>query len=284
MGCKDQQKNKEKESVVLPQAAEVKVEKITEETPKKYVWTEKDLHIEIKYYNPDYENNGQFEIDQGKVYVVSLNACKIKSVEFLKHVQPMVLDISGTEVMDLTAAQGGQLVELYMEGTKMKEVDELKGLKLQKFYAGHGQLEKLDGLTGMPLKELNLVSTQVEDLTPLASLTQLQMLWLTGTKVKSIEALKSCGSLISLTLKRTLVEDLSPLIGLRLERLHIAETGVHDLRMITSLPLTRLVFTPDQIKLGIEEVKLMPLKEVGTKFDDEGKDLTSAENFWKNRK
>ena len=90
--------------------------------------------------------------------------------------------------------------------------------------------------------------------------------------------------LVSLTLERTNVSDLTPLKGTKLQRLHIGESKVTDLTPLQGLPLTRLIFTPKKIKKGIESVRgIQTLREIGPslkakmppmmfwKFYDEGK-------------
>jgi hypothetical protein len=86
--------------------------------------------------------------------------------------------------------------------------------------------------------------------------------------------------MVSLTLHRTKVKDLSPLSGTALQRLHIAETPVSDLTPLKGMSLTRLVFTPANIKTGLDIAKALPVNEIGTRFDDEGKDLTPPDAFW----
>jgi hypothetical protein len=105
------------------------------------------------------------------------------------------------------------------------------------------------------------------------------MLWLTGCPVESIAALKTV-PLVSVTLHRTKVKDLSPLTGTQLQRLHIAETPVTDLSPLKGVPLTRLVFTPATITKGMEVARELPLQEIGTQFDEAGKDLQPPASFW----
>ena len=86
--------------------------------------------------------------------------------------------------------------------------------------------------------------------------------------------------LVSLTLQRTKVKDLSPLTKTQLRRLHITETPVEDLSPLKGMALTRLVFTPANIKKGLEVAKELPLQEIGTRFDEEAKDLAPPAVFW----
>ena len=66
-----------------------------------------------------------------------------------------------------------------------------------------------------------------------------------------------------------------------LQRLHIGETLVEDLTPLAGVNFTCLVFTPSRIKRGMNVVRsLYGLREIGTVFDDGGRDLTSPEAFW----
>jgi hypothetical protein len=55
---------------------------------------------------------------------------------------------------------------------------------------------------------------------------------------------------------------------------------VEDLTPLKGMNLTRLVFTPANIKAGLDVAKTLPLREIGTKFEDAEKDLTTPEVFW----
>ena len=101
----------------------------------------------------------------------------------------------------------------------------------------------------------------------------------TGTPVEDIAPLAKL-PLFSLTLHRTRVRSLAPLAGTNLQRLHIGETPVEDLSPLKGLPLTRLVFTPATVKAGLDIAKALPLQEVGTRFDEEGRDLLPPAAFW----
>jgi hypothetical protein len=126
--------------------------------------------------------------------------------------------------------------------------------------------------------ELNAVGCPIGDISGIAK-CPIQMLWLTDCPVADISALKTV-PLVSVTLHRTKVKDLTPLSGTGLQRLHIAETPVTDLSPLKGMKLTRLVFTPANITAGIEVAKALPLQEIGTRFDDGGKDLMPPASFW----
>ena len=249
-----------------------------QEAPKKVYWTQEMLHTEIKYHNPAYVGDGQFNIEGGNVIALSLRGAKIENVKFLQHIEPMALDLSETPITDLRPMQGKKLVELYLEDTKVRDLSPLRGMPLQKLYLSRTPVENLAALENMPLVELNAVGCPIGDISGIAK-CPIQMLWLTDCPVADISALKTV-PLVSVTLHRTQVKDLSPLTGTALQRLHIAETPVTDLSPLKGMRLTRLVFTPANITAGIEVAKALPLQEIGTRFDDGGKDLMPPASFW----
>jgi hypothetical protein len=130
----------------------------------------------------------------------------------------------------------------------------------------------------MPLVEFNAVDSKIADISPLAK-SPITMMWLTNCPVESITALHTI-PLVSVTLKGTKVKDLSPLSGTQLQRLHIAETPVEDLSPLKGVPLTRLVFTPANIKQGLDVAKAIPLAQIGTRFEEDGNDLLPPAQFW----
>lgn len=251
------------------------------EAPKKFHWTEQLLHVEIKFHNADYGGDGQFEIQDGEPVAIDLRGRRVDRVPFLsKLTMLMGLDLSETKVTDLRPLKGLKLVQLFLENTPVVDLSPLRGMPLQNLALSHTPVRDISALEGMPLVELRAVATQIGDLGALAR-SPIESLWLTDSPVEGIAALKGM-PLVTLTLHRTKVKDLSPLAGSSLQRLHIGETPVEDLSPLKGLGLTRLVFTPANIKAGLDAARALPLQEIGTKFDDEGKDIASPENFWQN--
>lgn len=247
--------------------------------PEKFRWTNELVQAEIKRHNPGYLGDGQAEISEGEVVVVGLRGAKVENLAFLENMQGVqALDIGDTAITDLRPLKGLKLVEFYMENTKVQDISPLRGMPLQKLYLSGAPVRDLGPLDGAPLAELNAVGILATDLTGLAR-CPIQRLWLTGTPVENIAPLKTV-PLVSLTLHRTKVKDLSPLTGTALQRLHIAETPVEDLSPLKGMNLTRLVFTPGNIKAGMDVARFLPLQEIGTRFDDEGKDLKPPAAFW----
>ena len=165
--------------------------------PKKVYWTQEMMHTEIKYHNPGYEGNAQFNIEGGNVIALSLRGAKIENVKFLQHIEPLALDLSETSITDLRPMQGKKLVELYLEDTKVRDLSPIRGMPLEKLYLSRTPVENLSALEGMPLVELNAVGCPIGDISGIAH-CPIQMLWLTDCPVENIGALKTV-PLVSVT-------------------------------------------------------------------------------------
>jgi internalin A len=242
-------------------------------------WTEELLHSEIRHYNPGYRGTGKFAIENGTPGIVELAGEAVENLKFLEGVAVMGLDLSDTPVADLSSLKGLPLREVMLERTKVTDLSPLKGAKIEKLYLSGTPVGDVSALEGMPLSELNAVGTKIADIGPLAK-CPLQMLWLTEAPVEDISALRTM-PLVSVTLHKTRVKDLTPLSGTGLKRLHIGETNVTDLSPLAGMGLTRLVFTPGKIQAGLDAVKALPaLAEIGSRFDDEAKDLVPPVTFW----
>ncbi len=251
----------------------------TAPAPKSVYWTDEMLHSEIKYHNPAYAGDGQFDIRAGRPVALVLRACKVESLRFVEKFDPLMLDLSETPLTDLGPLRGKPIVELYLEDTQATDLSALRGMPLEKLYLSRTPARDLSALENAPLVELNVVDSNVADISALATCLNLQMLWLTDCPVENISALAK-PPLISVTLHRTKVKDLSPLSGTSLQRLHIGETPVTDLTPLKGMPLTRLVFTPANITQGMDVARSLPLREIGTRFDDGLRDLGPPDAFW----
>ena len=95
-------------------------------------------------------------------------------------------------------------------------------------------LTPLSSLTGLQM--LDISGTQVNELSPLTGLTSLRTLEFWLTKVRDLNPLTSLTDLVQLNVGGTQVNDLSPLTGLtNLNRLYAWQTNVSDLNPLTGL-------------------------------------------------
>ena len=230
--------------------------------------------------NPDYRGQGKLHEENGEIIAAEFPNCGLKDLSPLRGLKLSALDLSGNPVRELRHLRGMPLVRLFLEFTLVDKLDELVDAQLVELRLNGSPVESLKGLEGQPLENLYAVGTQINNVSALSN-SNLRQLWLTESPVSDLSPLAGL-PLVSLTIHRTLVEDLSFVRKLPLiQRLHIGETLIADLTPLRGVNLTRLVFTPSRIERGIEVAKsLSNLKEIGTKFDDQGKDLMPPDAFW----
>ena len=230
--------------------------------------------------NPDYQGQGKFHEDSGVIVAAELPNCGLRDLSPLKGLPLQGLDLSGNPVRELRHLKGMPLRTLFIENTRVETLRDLDDAKLMELRLNNSPIQSLKGLEGQPLENLYAVRTRITEVSPIRS-SNLKQLWLSESPVSDVSGLAGL-PLVSLTLHRTLVEDVTFVRQLPvLQRLHIGETLIEDLSPLAGVNLTRLVFTPSRIKRGINVVRsLYGLREIGTVFDDAGRDLTSPEVFW----
>ena len=102
------------------------------------------------------------------------------------------------------------------------------------------------------------VKKSITDVSPLASLTDIQTLYLTGTGVSDVSALASLTSLQILSLNRTAVSDVSPLASLTsLQTLYLNRTAVRDVSPLASLTSLQTLYLDET---GVSDIR--PLASV----------------------
>ncbi len=251
-----------------------------EKTKAPTVWTELTLHKALRAANVGYSGNGEFRIEGGRVIAIRLAQCGITSVEPLRGMPLMMLDLQACPVTDISALKGMPMVELFLDGTGVEDLSPLVGMKnLQKLYLDKSNVKDISPLKGLSISELNMVGTRISDISALRGMP-LKMLWLTGLPVKDISALAG-SPLVSVTLHRTKVEDVSPLAQTQIQRIHIGETAVTDLSSLAGLPLTRLVFDPAKITKGIDGIRgITTMTQIGSKFEQDLNTLLPPAQFW----
>ena len=239
--------------------------------------TEAELKAALKAKNPSFQGEVEVGADQSGIIAVKVNDEAIEDISPLAGLPLRGLDLARCHITDISALRGAPLMELYLEDTGVEDIGPLAGMPLVKLYLSNSPVEDLGPLKDCgSLKDLNLVGTKVSDLGPLKGMG-IEMLWLTDCPVSDISPLQTV-RLVSVTLANTKVSDLGPLKGHpTLQRLHIAGTEVTDLSALQWLQLTRLIFTPNRIKTGIEYARGMAgLTEIGTDFESR----MPPDQFW----
>ena len=230
--------------------------------------------------NPDYRGQGKLHEENGVIVAGEFPNCNLRDLSPLRGLSLMGLDLSGNPVREIRHLRGMPLRTLFLENTRVESLVELGEANLVELRLNNSPIKSLRGLEGQPLENLYAVGTQITEVSPISS-SNLRQLWLSESPVSDVSGLAGL-PLVSLTLHRTLVDDLSFVRKLPvLQRLHIGETLISDLTPLEGLNLTRLVFTPPSIKRGLSAARgLHNLREIGTSFDEQRRDLTNPEAFW----
>jgi internalin A len=234
----------------------------------------------LRKANPDYRGQGVFHEEKGQIVAAEFPNCSLRDLSPLKGLTLKILDLSGNPVREIRHLQGMPLNVLWLENTEVVSLSSLSNAKLRELRLNNSPIESLDGLQGQPLEQLYAVATRIKDIEPLRK-SNLRGLWLTDSPVADLSPLAGL-PLESLTAHRTLVNDLSFVRKLPvIQRLHIAETLIEDLTPLEGIRLTRLVFTPSRIKRGMEAARrLSNLKEIGVAFDAQRQELLPPSQFW----
>ncbi len=217
------------------------------------------------------------------LYTLDLHDSHVTDIRPLAGMQLGRIDLSNTGVSDISVLSGMPLELALFNKSRVKAVPSLAGTSLEVMDFSDTPLEDIGGLRGATIGELYLVNTKVRDLEPLRN-GRLQAIWLNNAPVADCSPLAS-NPVITVTLAGTKVSDIRCFKGHpTLQRLHIAETEVTDLAPLEWMDgLTRLIFTPNRVKTGIEYARQMSsIREIGTAFGmpgDEGKTF-SPDVFW----
>jgi hypothetical protein len=192
--------------------------------------------------------------------------------------QIVFADLRDSGVTDLTPLAGLPLMDLMLENLQIKDLSPLKGMNLNQLYLNDSAIEDISPLANVQAKLLNLNGTKIKDISSLANM-KLDTLWIPHTQVTDISPLAKQEAMISLDCEESPVTDIAPLANvLSLQRLNIAKTQVTDLTPLAKHNLTRLIFSPEKIKTGIDIARNMTsIQEIGSNLDQK----MTPDVFWK---
>lgn len=237
------------------------------------------VHAEMARHNEGYQRDPTgFRFENDQLVMAEFVKANVRDIRALQGYPLFYLGLRENPVEDISPLRGMELRELYLEQTQVRDLTPLRGMPVQTLYLSGSPVSDLSPLADCPIAYLNLLGTQVTDLTPLKKMP-LDTLWLNETRVEDLGPLELT-PLVSLTLHKTPVRDIGVLGRMpTLQRLHIGETEVTDLRPLKNLRLQRLIFTPSKITQGLDVIRAMEsVKELDVELS-EGPRLSPAE-FW----
>ena len=231
------------------------------------------------------------ELDCGKTKVTDLGPVKGMPLVQLRFMGARISDLSSlkgmplgelqcnmSDVVDLSPLAGIGLTNLNVSRTKVYDLGPLKGMPLEVLDISSTRVADLSAVKGMDLKSLSCGFGEISDLAPLAGM-RLDELSCARSKVSDLAAVKGM-PLIRLDCHETQVRDLRPIAGAPLKELMIHDAKITDLTPLKGMRLTTLVFTPSDIKKGIETVREMKTIEwLGVKSHYNSKKYKPVE-FW----
>lgn len=255
-----------------PDMAEVarQAEARTSTTLKK---TPEELRKQLNCFQAEFRVVGN-DIVEGTLYQSG-----VRNIKPLAGLPLRALDLGMTQVDDLTPLTGMQLQRLDLENTPVVNLAPLQGMPLQILKMQKTKVTEFSVLKGMPLKQLNVLDLPFSDADlELIREAPLDTLWLAGTKVTDLSTFP-VKTLKSLDIERTNVASLNFVAGCpQLQRLNIAETPVSDLTPLKGLKLQRITLTPGRIQSGMEVLRDMKsLTQIQTTMNEP----MSAVDFWK---
>jgi len=177
------------------------------------------------------------------------------------------------KLQKMTGALGkadlGRLSSLNLSQAKVNELDICvfpHMTSLKELFLGPGDLDDLSPIAGLKnLETLGASINQVSDLTPLSGLTKLDRLDLGRTKVKDLSPLKNLTRVTELMLDSTPIEDLSPLSDMKdLEKLSINKTLVKDVSPLAKLKKLKFLYVADT-PADEDPMSFAPIRANGTK-------------------
>jgi Leucine-rich repeat (LRR) protein len=203
------------------------------------------------------------------------NVTDIKTLENLTNLQ--TLSLSGSKIINIAPIANLKnltKLSLYCRNSDIKPLENMENLQeLHIPFNKHlNNIEPLANLTN--LITLDLGSTNVSNIKALENLVNLQKLNLAGTKVSDINSLGNLRNLTHLFLTSTQVSNIEPLINLTyLQELSLSGSNVSDISVLANLPkLQKLNFSNTKVsdeqvaelKKALPNLKIDPQIGVGS--------------------
>jgi len=183
------------------------------------------------------------------------------------------LHLSNNDVQSLEPLKGIPLVFIDLGFNPVHDLKPLSGMPLVAVYLWNTSVNDLSPLAGMPVRDLNLTVAPVRDLSPLRDMP-LEALHISYTQVTDLSPLKGL-PLRELNLDGTKVKNLDPLKGARLTWFHYGATLIPDVSVLRGMPLEDVScdFQPERdaaILRSITTLKMInrkPAADFWTEFD-----------------
>ena len=175
------------------------------------------------------------------------------------------ISIDDPAFKDLAVFRGANLGSLTLTGTSVTDLTPLAGLPLKKLELVRNPVTNLSPLAACALEDLKLMDMPVTDISALSLAPlcgSLATLRLEKLQVTDFSPMAACTGLTTFSAWESPMADLAPLRGLRLKKLSVSGTKVHDISGLAGMPLEELLFDFTTITNITALEKISSLKRV----------------------
>ncbi|OVE75390.1 hypothetical protein BVX97_04790 [bacterium E08(2017)] len=143
-----------------------------------------------------------------------------------------VLDLSETQIKDISLLKGMQLRHLVLNEVRANDYEVLRGMPLNHLALRKSNIDSIDVLTNSGVRFLDIGDTQVNDITPVSTMNNLEFLIANNIRARSLEPLAGMNlrSLHVMGFRDRDIEVLQKMANLR----DIVVTRPQDRRMLTA--------------------------------------------------
>jgi serine/threonine protein kinase len=178
-------------------------------------------------------------LDGQPVSILNLRSTGLVDLKPLAGLPLKELDLTGAKATDLSPLRGMPLEVLHLAGMPLQGVSQLKGMKLRTLTLSDMLISDLTPLAGMALEVVKLDNTRVVELAPLRGMPLTYLMLINCNALSDLSPLATCSKLQRLFLVNTAVSDLTPLARLRLTEIRFGGSRVTNLAPLRGQPLQR---------------------------------------------
>lgn len=218
-------------------------------------------------------------LKQLKLRKLLLRYTRVSDISPLRGMPIEELDLFNSPVKDLAPLEGMPLKSVIFSGTKVEDLKHLNPTTLRSLkMIGADNIRDLSGLDGMQLEELCLNRSLVSSITALTNMP-LRSLDLWSSKIEDLTPLQTLTNLNVLSIGKNPIKDFSPVLNLPLIELH-ADYSSLDLALLPPMKtLERLQISPEM--QNIEALRGMTnLRSLSYKVDANLRVVQPAAEFW----
>lgn len=187
---------------------------------------------------------------------------RLRSLDGLQGLPLEHLDARLNEIVSLDALQGGKLFLLNAASNQIRSLEPLRGMPLRDLDVTNNRIESVEPLRGSGIERLGLGENLVRELAPLSGLPLVNLTVDANPAHDFAQVMPTLEGLRSLRCSRMGITSFEPLRASRLELLIAVENKVEDLTPLVGVPLQTLHVSGNPLR-SIEPLRKLPLRHLG---------------------